>query len=225
MLENLKILHKIFGNLKIITIFVKLRQSAAKFNMKVENKSLIIEENPYFDVIGFDYNEYEKHGRKRWFYKIKCKKCNTIFTKRKESIVHKPETIRCPNCHKNRHGVLSVLEYDMLNHYKSNARTRNIKWYLTNEQFKNLITQKCYYCGDEPTIRKTTTYKQNAECVNGIDRIDSTKDYTIDNVVPCCIMCNKMKMEIPKEDFKNQIIKIYKHIIKSSTTISKESTQ
>lgn len=192
--------------------------------MKVENKQLLIEENPYFDVIGFDYDEYERKGRKRWFYKLKCKTCNTIFTKRKEYIVHNLEKIRCPECHKNRHGILSVLEYDMLVHYKSNARQRGIKWNLTDEQFKYLITQNCYYCGIEPQVRKTTTYKQNKEYVNGIDRIDSHKPYSIDNVVTCCGKCNKMKMELSEEDFKNQIIKIYNHIIKSSTTISKEST-
>lgn len=193
--------------------------------MKVENKQLVIEENPFFEIIGFDYKEYEKRGRKRWFYILRCKKCGALFTKRKESIVHKPETIRCPECHKNRHGILSVREYDMLIHYKNNARQRGFSWNLTDEQFKYLITQNCHYCGCKPSVRKTTTYKDNINYVNGIDRIDSTKSYTIDNVVTCCIKCNKMKMELSEDEFKEQIVKIYNHFIKSSTTIPKGSTQ
>lgn len=192
--------------------------------MRVEDKKLTIEENPYFEVIGFDYDKYEKYKRQRWFYKLKCKTCGTIFSTRKETIVHKPETVRCPTCHKNRHGVLSVLQYDMKTHYISNAKARGILWNLTDDQFKSLITKRCFYCGSEPQVRKTTTYKENTERVNGIDRIDSSKPYTIENVVPCCIKCNKMKMEFSLNDFKNQIVKIYNHFIKSSTTISKEST-
>lgn len=40
----------------------------------------------------------------------------------------------------------------------------------------NIITAKCYYCGDGNKI--------------GCDRIDNTKGHTKDNVVPCCYECN-----------------------------------
>lgn len=33
--------------------------------MKVNDKTLIIPENDNFEIVGFDYEEYEKHGRKR----------------------------------------------------------------------------------------------------------------------------------------------------------------
>ena len=213
------------GNLIFITIFaIKKDNQQLSYHMKKENKDLIIEDNPYFNVLEFDYDAYEQSNRKRWFYKLKCKTCGTVFTKRKDAIVYMPDKIRCPKCYKNRHGVLSVLEYDMLTHYKSNARQRNIKWNLTDEQFKNLITQNCHYCGAEPHFRKTTTYKQNKEKVNGIDRINSLDYYHIKNVVPCCMKCNKMKMDLSEKDFRQHIAKIYNHMIKSSTTISQEST-
>ena len=63
------------------------------------------------------------------------------------------------------------------------------------------------------------------EKVNGIDRKDSTKGYSIDNCVPCCPMCNKMKQTFTEEEFLNQIAKIYNKLIsQGSETISKEST-
>ena len=191
--------------------------------MKINDKTLIIPENNNFEIVDFDYDEYEKHNRKRWFYKLKCKHCGTIFTKRKESIVHKPDSIICPTCHDNRHGVLNTLEYDMLIHYKSGAKNRNKEWDLSDEEFKNLIHGNCYYCGHEPILRYNKDYKRNI-LVNGIDRLDSNKGYVSGNVVSCCSQCNSMKLDYSVEEFKNKVLDIYNHFIKSSTTISKEST-
>ena len=191
--------------------------------MKVDDKTLNIPENDNFEVVDFDYDEYEKHNRKRWFYKLKCKQCGAIFTKRKENIVHKPDSIVCPNCHDKRHGVLDTLEYDMLIHYKSNARHANRDWTLTDEQFKNLIHSNCHYCGCEPAPRYNGDYKRYITA-NGIDRVDTNKGYVIENVVPCCRQCNVMKMDYSIEEFKNKVLDIYNHFIKGSTTISKEST-
>lgn len=78
-------------------------------------------------------------------------------------------------------------------HYKSNAKARNIEWKLTEEQYEKLVKGKCFYCGAEPSERKGTIMNNKIELVNGIDRIDSTKGYCIENCVSCCAMCNKMK--------------------------------
>lgn len=191
--------------------------------MKVNDKTLIIPENNNFEIVDFDYDEYEKHNRKRWFYKLKCKHCGTIFTKRKESIVHKPDTIICPTCHDNRHGVLNTLEYDMLIHYKNNARIRNKNWNLSDQEFKNLIHSNCYYCGCEPIERFNSDYKRYI-FVNGIDRLNSSIGYVSDNVVSCCPQCNSMKLDYSIDEFKNKVLSIYNHFIKSSTTIPIGST-
>lgn len=94
---------------------------------------------------------------------------------------------------------------------KSNAETRNLKFLLTDEQALNLLHQDCYYCGQPKA--------------DGIDRIDSNKDYTVDNCVPCCKVCNIMKNKFSSEIFFNHIKSIYeKHFSESSTTIPKGST-
>ena len=88
------------GNLIFITIFaIKKDNQQLSYHMKKENKDLIIEDNPYFNVLEFDYDAYEQSNRKRWFYKLKCKTCGTVFTKRKDAIVYMPDKIRCPNNH------------------------------------------------------------------------------------------------------------------------------
>ena len=56
------------------------------------------------------------------------------------------------------------------------------------------LSKNCFYCNDNVKI--------------GIDRVDSSKGYTIDNVVPCCSKCNWMKGVLSKEDFINQCKKI-----------------
>lgn len=68
------------------------------------------------------------------------------------------------------------------------------------------------------------TYVKDEIRVNGIDRIDSSKGYSIDNCVPCCTMCNRMKLDYKLSDFINHVHKIANHY-KSSTTIPQGSTE
>lgn len=42
----------------------------------------------------------------------------------------------------------------------------------------------------------------------GIDRIDSNKNYTINNCVPCCGQCNIMKLDYSQKDFLNKCLSI-----------------
>lgn len=94
---------------------------------------------------------------------------------------------------------------------KQGAKDRLLEWNITDEKARELINSNCYYCNTEPLV--------------GIDRIDSSKGYTIDNVVPCCGTCNIMKNAFSQETFLEQIHKIYNNRLKSSsTTIPKGST-
>jgi len=80
-------------------------------------------------------------------------------------------------------------------HYKSGAKQRGLEFSLTKEQFETYWQKSCFYCGDKiKTI--------------GLDRIDNSKGYTIDNVVPCCKICNRMKMNLNKDEFILQCKKI-----------------
>ena len=61
--------------------------------------------------------------------------------------------------------------------------------------------------------------------VNGIDRLDSSKPYEVDNCVSCCSKCNYMKQDNTEQEFIDQIKKIYNNLIRQgSQTISQEST-
>jgi hypothetical protein len=82
--------------------------------------------------------------------------------------------------------------------YVTKCELREIKMELTQEIFENLVLQPCYYCG----IIQTKGY-------NGVDRMDSTRGYELDNCVSCCDECNTMKGAIDNVTF----IKRAQHIL------------
>jgi len=71
-----------------------------------------------------------------------------------------------------------------MRYYKINAKKRNVRFNLTEEDIIRLSNDNCYYCGELPRLRTN---------LHGIDRRDSDGDYTLENSVSCCRMCNFMK--------------------------------
>jgi len=93
---------------------------------------------------------------------------------------------------------------------KGSAKKRGHKWQLTREQVRHLTKQPCYYCGVEPS--QIHQYRRSEPYVyNGLDRVDNTKGYTIDNVVPCCFTCNTAKSTLAVSEFKSRTPKPYRH--------------
>ena len=66
--------------------------------------------------------------------------------------------------------------------YRLSAETRRLDFPLTKEEFIVIVSLPCYYCG----IIQPKGF-------NGIDRLDSTIGYSLDNCKSCCEMCNMMK--------------------------------
>ena len=105
-----------------------------------------------------------------------------------------------------------------LNHlyrnYIQRAKKRKINFSLTLKEFKRLTSENCIYCDSPPSlISKSGNAKDSYSYYyyNGLDRIDSSKDYTIDNVEPCCTTCNIMKWTLSKKNFLNHIKSIYEN--------------
>lgn len=97
--------------------------------------------------------------------------------------------------------------------YKSTAKAKNREFSLTQEQFKELVTKPCFYCNSLPEREAYTSIKDDFILANGIDRVDSSKGYTIENCVPCCITCNKAKTDTDKEEFILWVKKVYTNIL------------
>jgi len=112
-------------------------------------------------------------------------------------------------------GQWSVAFNIVWKNYVCHSAVKNRVFDLTKEQFKELTSSNCYYCGSEPsTVCKSKSKKHPSQYVyNGIDRVDNNKDYIVNNCVPCCEMCNRMKLDDEQETFLARIKKIYDKLI------------
>ena len=92
--------------------------------------------------------------------------------------------------------------------YKNNAKLKGLEFSILIEDFEEASQQLCFYCGDPPTKEQKDKSSNGGFVYNGIDRIDNSKGYTLDNVVSCCWNCNRMKGNMTFEEFINHIHKI-----------------
>jgi hypothetical protein len=99
---------------------------------------------------------------------------------------------------------------------------------LLIEEFLELSQQNCYYCNIGPfncynTYKPMGVYSRDKKCgvsakriaegnfvYNGLDRVDNNRKHDKDNVVPCCINCNRAKSNLSQKDFFELIYRIYK---------------
>lgn len=64
---------------------------------------------------------------------------------------------------------------------KWRAKNRGLSWTISFEEFKSLISTVCYYCSSDLSKSIGTS----------LDRINNSKGYDIDNILPCCSICNR----------------------------------
>lgn len=101
------------------------------------------------------------------------------------------------------------------NDYTMRAKKYDLIFDLTLEEFTFIIQQNCFYC-DSETSNNRRGYKYN-----GIDRIDSSQGYILQNSVPCCITCNKMKLDLSLIEFYSHLQKIIDSPNKNNSKILK----
>ncbi len=81
--------------------------------------------------------------------------------------------------------------------YFKRAIERNLEFNLDRITFEKLILDNCYFCGTPPKNEIKLSYTGNSVNGqikrNGIDRLDNTKGYTLENSVTCCTRCNYAK--------------------------------
>jgi len=97
---------------------------------------------------------------------------------------------------------------NVINSYKQKA----YNYVLTEKQFEEITQQPCYYCGAKPNNRANRKDCNGVYIYNGLDRVDNTKGYTVENVVPCCKICNIAKGKLTLQEFKKWIDQIYHYL-------------
>jgi len=87
-------------------------------------------------------------------------------------------------------------------HWRAGAKKRGLEFSITIDDLKN-YKLKCYYTGRE------LTYEPHQLNTVSLDRIDSNKGYTKDNVVFCCDCVNVGKSDLALEEFVKMCCDVY----------------
>lgn len=101
--------------------------------------------------------------------------------------------------------------------YKIGAKSRDLDFSLSFDEFSELTALSCYYCGEMPKNIFKNRYGKGDFTYNGIDRVDNSKGYTTSNVVPCCKICNVAKHAMSRDAFLVWVAKVYYHSINISS--------
>lgn len=115
-----------------------------------------------------EYNEIDNINKM-------CKTCNVV--DKKENLIND----KCARCYENYKKSMdkkySVSESDKrLKKYKKYALDNEIEWKFTDEEFKKIIEEKCYYCSEIYDL-------------NEIVRINTDESYNKANCITCCKTC------------------------------------
>lgn len=106
-------------------------------------------------------------------------------------------------------GVAAV--NNLLINLRYHANKRGHKWLLSDEHAISLLASNCFYCGTAPQQVWGRNFVYGRCVYNGIDRIDSSRNYEKNNVVPCCKSCNYAKRTMSQEDFKSWVKRVHEH--------------
>lgn len=122
-----------------------------------------------------------KYSMSSMFYGDRCRDCLRVRSKRCNQFKSAKEYYSSP-----------IGRYSS---YKSAAKIRGYGFSITLSQFSAMIGKSCNYCGFNDGLV-------------GVDRKDNTIGYQIDNCVPCCYQCNRMKGKLSVAEFMGHINKI-----------------
>ncbi len=101
----------------------------------------------------------------------------------------------------------------LFSRYAYKASKRGIPFELSIEEFRSLTKQPCSYCGLLPTQVARATHA-SAYVYTGIDRVDPAGAYVSGNVVPCCGICNRCKSDLPLDEWREHIRRLYERLCK-----------
>lgn len=156
----------------------------------------------------------------------KCKECvlkNTKkITKEDYDLLHPDEERKCIDCKNvkpNNEFKFHTYNYrnqcikcmngrTSYNRFILNKKNKVTIQEFTKEEFntfiKNLVKEDCFYCSK----------KSQSDDKNGVDRINSYYNYSEDNCVSCCSICNMMKKDMDVGSFIRKCCEIYDYNFK-----------
>ena len=133
-----------------------------------------------------------------------CKVCNTTMR------VERKNKLKCNNS-------VDIILRDRLSTSKARAIHKQLPFDIDLEfltQLYNKQNGKCYYTNELLSL------STNNDMTLSIDRLNSSKGYTKDNIVLCSKVINSIKNDLTIDNFRNTIIKIYNGFCNTSVNKS-----
>jgi hypothetical protein len=138
-----------------------------------------------------------KHFKTRWLCKCICGNQKVISA---QSL--KNGTTTSCGCYKleriseaNRKKPFQFIYNNMVSNNKNRRRI-----VITYEEYLTFVGRKCHYCHGYINWQPYTS-KINKSVAYFLDRKNNDTDYTIENCVPCCMLCNRCKNTLPYDIF------------------------
>lgn len=148
---------------------------------------------------------YNNHRTR--IYALECLFCKNVSMSPREAL-----DTPCKQCFNYRQDRIVSIEKMLYNKWKRSIKASH-KNKLSESEYLKLSKSNCFYCGEEPgnTYSLPRNYDNHIR-YQGIDRVDSNKEYVADNVVPCCWRCNRMKTDMTIKEFKDRISILFKRM-------------
>lgn len=116
---------------------------------------------------------------------------------------HGHEKSKCQECgggsiceHGIVRGTCSICDpQQVFRRYQRKSIERGLPFLLTEDQFRQIVSRRCYLCGESGQPR-------------GIDRRDNHQGYVLSNVAACCGHCNLAKRTDSVFEFVGHVRKI-----------------
>lgn len=104
----------------------------------------------------------------------------------------------------------------LIGSYKRNAKTKRIRFNLSDDEMIKMFESDCYYCGREPYMGFERKNSNGAYIYNGIDRLNNDPNigYVTSNTVPCCFKCNYLKNKMNHDEFIEWIYEVHNNLNK-----------
>lgn len=83
----------------------------------------------------------------------------------------------------------------------NSAKRRGLVWKISRNLFNKLTQQPCHYCGVSLSNLMKAKYGNGDFAYNGLDRKNNGQGYIPENVLPCCKICQRAKMDMPYAEF------------------------
>ena len=81
------------------------------------------------------------------------------------------------------------------------AYVRGLDVTLSLDEYAILTAGDCYYCGSDLPQRMG----------HGLDRINNTIGYAVNNVRACCANCNGAKSDKTEDEFRDWVLRVANH--------------